>query len=92
MCLYPSLRGVDTDIDCWITTPLPESIKSLHRIDLAGEESGSGDKGGGQSNRTLKSIDGFLDSLWPTLSVLLYCVLRNRREKLMEQTVLSIVD
>lgn len=49
-------------IDCWITNPLPESIKSLHRIDLAqGREWKWGQEG--PSNRTLKSIDGFL-TLW----------------------------
>lgn len=56
----PSLRpSVDTDIDCWITTPLPESIKSPHWIDWAGAESGSGDDRG-QRGGSLKSIHGFL--------------------------------
>lgn len=40
-----SLSGADTDIDSWSTTPLPESIKSLHGIDWAGRKSGCGDRG-----------------------------------------------
>lgn len=95
VCLQPSLRCADTDIDCWITTPLPESIKSLHRIDLAGKESGSGDRRGGEQQDS-EIHRWIFDSPWPTLSVILFCVLRNRREKLTrqetEQTVLSIAD
>lgn len=92
----PSLCGADTDIDCWITNPSPESIKSLCRIDLAGEENGSGGRGrGGWGEQQDSEIHRWIFD-FPWLSVILYCVLRNRREKLTrqetQQTALSIAD
>lgn len=77
--LHPSLHCADTDIDCWITTPLPESIKSLHRIDLAVEESGSGKRGAVQQDSEIHRW--IFVSPWPALSVIFFCVLKNRREK-----------
>lgn len=74
-----SLGSADTDIDSWITTPLPESIKSLHGIDWA--EGGGREWMWGQgeevaSIRTLKSIDGFL-----TVSPSLLCAEKREGKK-----------
>lgn len=51
----PLPPSADTDIDCRIKTPLPESIKSLHGIDLA--KTG---KGGRREGTGTPSINWFL--------------------------------
>lgn len=65
-----SLGGADTDIDSWITTPLPESIKSLHGIDWAGGRGGRvdvGTGGGGGEQQNAKIHRWIFDCVSPSL-------------------------